>query len=278
MSAAVTLPDWDGLKLDLPEHEYHRRILGVVSKGAIVKFAKTPLHYKAWIDGKAEDEETDALRFGRAFHCAVLEPERFARAYVAEPAWGDCRKTENKTRRDAWRALNGGKAIIDADDERRIIGMRSALRAHPLVSKMLAEGEAEVSAYWTDPETGLRCRARADFFSRAHRMIADVKSTADASPEAFRRDVFKYRYDWQHVLYRAGFAALGERVEHFVFIAVEKEPPYAVATYTLDSLGVSLAFDRVRMQMRRLADCLSRNEWPGYDAGIQTIETPPWAS
>jgi hypothetical protein len=107
-------------------------------------------------------------------------------------------------------------------------------------------------------------------------MILDVKSTEDASPKAFARSIFKHRYHWQHAHYRAGFAALGEKVEHFVLLAVEKSPPYAIAPYAIDSVGVSIAFDRVRALMSDLATCLQNNAWPGYSTGIETIETPPW--
>lgn len=280
MSAAVSLAPIvrmaDGLHESVPPAVYHERVLGMVSKSALSEFARTPLHYLAWVSGIAENESTPALEFGSAYHCAQLEPERFASEYAVEPFFGDCRKTENKKNRDAWREANKRKTIISVEDDARIRGMTAAVRKHPLASKMLRDGKPELTALWTDKETGLRCRARADFYSPAHRMILDVKSCEDASPDGFRKSVFKYRYHWQHAIYRAGFAAVGERVEHFAFLAVEKKPPHAIATYTLDSLGVSLGHDRVRVLMRGMAECVATNEWPGYSPGIQTIETPAW--
>jgi hypothetical protein len=130
----------------MPEAAYHRRLLGVVSNSALKEFARTPLHYKAWVDGAVEDVETPALAFGRAYHCAVLEPEKFLRTYVVEPDFGDKRFKENKARAATWKAQHAGKTIIDADDDRRIAGMVASIRKHPIASRMIADGEAELTA------------------------------------------------------------------------------------------------------------------------------------
>src|SRR5690606_1095926 len=105
-----------------------------------------------------------------------------------------------------------------------------------------------------------------------------VKSCLDASEDAFRRDVAKYRYHVQDALYRAGFDAAGESVQHFVFIACEKTPPYAVAVYSLDAEGVGKGYSLARRDMATMAECLRTGEWPGYPVGIQTITLPPWAA
>lgn len=281
MSAAQTLVDAfglpeDGLYRGMPEAHYHRRILGVVSKSAITEFARTPMHYKAWVDGLVKDEETDALAFGRAFHCALLEPEKFSRSYAVAPYFGDRRFKGPKAERAAWVAKHQGCAILEADDGAAIEGMVGAIRKHPLASRMIGEGEAELTAIWTDPETKLRCKARADFYSKKLRMILDAKSCEDASPEGFRRSAFKYRYHWQHAIYRGGFAALGEKVEHFVLLAVEKKPPFAIGVYELDDRGVLIAHDRVRALVDFMGHCVRSNVWPGYSTSIETLETPPW--
>jgi hypothetical protein len=48
--------------------------------------------------------DTDALDLGRAIHCAILEPERFASEYIAEPDFGDLRTNTAKAQRAAWLA------------------------------------------------------------------------------------------------------------------------------------------------------------------------------
>lgn len=257
---------------------YHRRELGIVSKSALDLVTRSPAHYKAWIDGVAPDEETPALTFGRAFHCAVLEPDRFRSDYSAEPDFGDCRSKDNKARRDAWRDEHAAHELISAESMTTIEGMIASIHAHPLASAIIRDGLSELTISWRDSETGLSCKSRADYFVEKRGMVADVKSCLDASYDAFRRDVVKYRYHVQDALYRAGFAEAGAAVQHFIFVAVEKAPPFAVAVYSLESEGIGKGYSAARADIDLLADCVKRNEFPGYPPGIQELTLPPWAA
>jgi hypothetical protein len=271
-----TTPGWDGVFPDLAHAAYHERRLGVVSKSALDHIARSPAHYKAWFDG--EDETSDALEFGSAFHCAMLEPERFARQYAEQPDFGDCRRTDNRTARDAWRMQNAGKRIVSADDLSRIHGMCEAVRSHPLGSKMIANGTPELTIRWTDQSTGLRCQSRADYYVESLRMVVDVKSIIDARLDHFRRDVVKYRYHVQDAMYRRAFAAAGLPVEHFVFLAVEKAEPFAVGIFSLDRSAVARGDIAAEQDIQTMAECVKRDEWPGYQTSIQVCELPPWAA
>jgi exodeoxyribonuclease VIII len=124
----------------------------------------------------------------------------------------------------------------------------------------------------------LPCKSRADYWVRGKRLVVDAKTTLDASPEAFAKSVYNYRYHVQDALYRAGFAANGERIDHFALLAVEKEPPYAVAVYTLDAEAVSKGHFAARSNIEVLADCVTRNEFPGYGNGVQELSLPRWAA
>jgi hypothetical protein len=265
-----------GIHRNVEAERYHQRISGVVSKGALDQFARSPAHYRAWLETGSAD--TPAFVFGRAFHCALLEPDLFEQTYAAEPDFGDCRRKENKARRDAWREDNGGRISLGTDDSARIRGMIAAVRRHPLASKMMRDGVPEVTVTWQDSETDLPCKIRGDWWAERLRMVIDAKSCFDASPDAFRKDVARYRYHVQDALYRSGFAAAGKQIDHFVFVAVEKEPPYAVGVYSLDPDGIGRGYTRARIEIDRMAECVSRNDWPAYSTSIQTLELPPWAA
>lgn len=273
-----TILDYDhGLHANVPPSVYHTRHLGLVSKGALDYVARSPLHYKAWVDRTLADEESPALAFGAAFHCALLEPERFATDYATEPDFGDCRKKDNKAARDAWRAEHAKATPIPPSEQAAIAGMIAAVRAHPLASRMMRDGEPELTVRWQDIDTGLQCKSRADYYVRKHGMIADVKSALDARPEAFRRSVSTYGYHVQDAIYRAGFAAVDAPVAHFVFIVVEKTPPHAIAVYSLDAVTVARGYAAFRARADTLAECLRTNEWPGYPGSIQELSLPAWA-
>ena len=267
-----------GIHLGVPEDVYHQRVLGLASKGALDLVRRSPAHYKAWVDGAKDNEESDALAFGKAFHCALLEPERFIGTYTVEPSFGDCRKKDNRAARDAWRAEHAGSVLLSSDDHLACMRMTESIRRHPIAGKLLAGGEAEVTARWRDEDTGIECKARADYLIRERRLIVDIKTAADASLESFRRSVANYGYHRQDAFYRAGFATAGAPVDNFVFVVVEKTAPYAVAVYMLDERAQAAGRLAVRDAIETLADCLERNEWAAYPEEIQVLELPGWAA
>lgn len=283
MSAATSLPSSmlalpHGVHRDVPESLYHARERGLANKSAIDHFRRSPAHYAAWLAGLLDEDETPALAFGSAFHCATLEPARFATDYAVEPDFGDCRFKDAKAARDEWRKRNAGRTLVSARDFERISGMVRSLRAHPLGGKMIEDGDPELTLRWRDEESGVECKARADYYVRRHRMAVDVKTATDASPEAFARAVVNYGYHRQEAFYRAGLAAVGEAVEHFVFLVVEKDPPYAVAIYALDEDARLVGRRQVVDDLARFASCLEADKWPSYGDGIQVLRLPPWAA
>lgn len=279
---AATAPDKPaplppGISFGATPESYHARALGVVSKSALDKLYRSPAHYRAWVDG-IEPEPTPAMRFGTALHMAVLEPERFARTHLALPDFGDLRSPKNRERRDAWLAERPGVIPLSRSDEATIVGMMSAVMLHPAASRLILEGQAEVSLSWNDQITGLRSKARADYYVKARRLAVDLKSTEDASPDGFARSAYNFRYHVQDALYRAAFAACGEPIEHFAILAVEKQAPYAVAVYTLDADAVTKGYAAARQGYDVMADCLRRNEWPSYSEGVEELSLPRWAA
>lgn len=266
-----------GVHPNIPAHVYLKRKLGVVSKSALERVSQTPAHYKAYIDGVSPEKTGPALSFGRAFHCALLEPHLFEGAFTVEPEFGDCRKTDNKKARAEWRGAHAGSELLSAEDSDAIAGMVDAFRRHPLAGRMVVDGKSELTLVWKDAATGLTCKSRSDYYVERLGMVLDVKSTEDASKDSFAKEIVRYRYHWQDALYRAGYGALGAAVKYFMFGAVEKTPPYAVAIHTLEAEGIGRGYTHVQRHMTTLADCLAKDSWPAYPVEIQTVVLPPWA-
>jgi hypothetical protein len=101
----------------------------------------------------------------------------------------------------------------------------------------------------------------------------DLKTTTDASPAAFARSVATFRYHVQASHYLSGLHG----AERFVFIAVEKTAPYAVAVYELDAAAMAAGDELRQRDMRMIADCRATGEWPGYSDDCQTLSLPKWA-
>lgn len=287
MSAIVDLPH--GIHEGFPEDEYHAPCLGMVSVSALTEFARTPSKYFAMIQGTRKREETPALNLGRAIHCALFESERFARTYVIEPDFGDCRKTdrttsevakENKTRRDAWRLEHEGVQLLEGKEGERLIGMIGRILecrpSDPKLAALMNGGAPEVTLRWQDTRSGLECRARDDCWQSSIGWALDFKSTEDASPDGFDKAASNYKFHWIEAHYRAGHRILGKDLDSYAFVLQEKEAPYDFSVNFLKPADVVKGISSIERYSDKLAECLARNEWPGYQSGVYTGSLKPW--
>ena len=105
-----------------------------------------------------------------------------------------------------------------------------------------------------------------------------MKSTADASPEEFARSIAKYRYHVQDAFYSEGYyQATGQWPRGFVFIAVEKTAPYAVACYSLDDDAKAYGRELFQRDLETLLEAEKSQEWTAYSQEIETLSLPAWA-
>ena len=177
-----------------------------------------------------------------------------------------------------WTENNPGRIVLSPEVWDQLHAMRDAVHNHPAAHALLTSvpGEAEKSVYWIDPITGVLCRCRPDWW-REDWIIPDLKTTDDASPEGFAKSIANWRYDVQAAFYMDGIEqATGKRPKSFVFIAVEKKPPYGVGVYVLDSDSLELGRAQYQHDLRIYAECVRTGEWPGYGDKIQTISLPAW--
>lgn len=262
-----------GLAQGVSHADYHAA--PGVSKSGLDQFARSPAHFKAYLSGARI--ETDALRLGRLTHWAILEPQ-------------DCKLVQapdvdrrTKAGKAEWleflESLEGACAeAVTADELAQIKAMRAAVYAHPKARALLERpGACEGSAWWIDRKSGELCRCRPDKFTDDG-FLLDLKTTCDASPESFSRSCLKYRYHVQAAFYSDGIHAATGRVPFgFVFVAVEKTPPYGVGVYTLDPEAVELGRTLYRAELSALAQCRERQAWPAYSERIERINLPAWA-
>ena len=238
-----------GLHEGITEDAYHRRDKRLASKHGLDLLLKSAATFRAWANG-ADDEPTPAMVAGKDFHTACLEPSLY------KPS-----------------GLTTAKGRQTAE---MIAGMVASVHAHPVAGPMLKHSKRETTARWRDPATGVECKARADLWSRGLRMLGDLKSCADASPEEFAKACARYTYHLQAAFYLDGFVRAGADVDTFAFIAVEKTPPHLCAVYMLDGPALFMGERRARRGLERLARCLETDVWPGLSNHIETLSLPRW--
>lgn len=281
---------WSGIFKDIPAGEYHARRLDVVSASGMKQMLRTPAHFAHWVANPDEDNETPAKAFGKALHCATLEPEVFERTYTVVPTdapryptsaqWNAKKSSpESVAAMDYWRqweADNAGRIRLAMADYDRARFMADSVRRHPVAAGLLVGGDREITFRWMDEETGLRCKSRADLYA-AGEFLMDLKSCRDASPEGFARAVHTYGYDVQAAHYVEGVRACGDSIRYMVFCAVESEPPFVCQPYLLDAEAEQRGYTLRRRAMKRQAECLQSGHWPGYSDSLGEIHLPTYA-
>lgn len=260
-----------------------------IGKSGLDLIARSPAHYWAkYLDPlRVREEPTPALLLGTAVHTAILEPHEFEKNYFVLDDTAICieiggtapklTKRYKEWKADAM-AEHVGKTLLSADDHVTCLRMRDSVHRHQAAKVLLQDGVAEQTIHWTDPQTNALCKMRPDWDSSNTGYVVDIKTTQDASAAGFGKSVINYRYDVQSAWYMDGFAAVGKPKDGFAFIAVEKEPPYAVAVYYVTNEIYELGKRKYIKDLQTYAECLKSNSWPAYSEEFQALQIPGWAN
>lgn len=250
--------------------EYHET--EGVSKSDLDLIHKSPLHY---ITAKNSPKvQTEAFLFGSALHKFVLENEDFSSEYAAAPIC-DRRTKDGKAIYSEFLEKSVGKDIITSEHLGRIQLISESIHKHPIASKLLTGGRAEQSYFYNDDGTVLKCRP--DYIKNKY--CIDLKTTQSAKPEDFIKSAYKYRYHVQAYWYLKVLKALGKDIEDFIFIAVEKEPPYAICVYFASEEFLKLGENEAEADLCEYKKCLKSGIWYGYDEipEVHSLDLPQWA-
>lgn len=257
----------------MAEEEYHRGAgHGALSKSLLVELAKSPQHCKKALE--TFTEPTPAMMLGTALHMAVLEPEKFQARYAAFS--GDRRTKAGKAAYNE--IIEAGKTPLNESDMSQIKAMKDSILTHPFCREALSFGLPEVSLFWHPEGSPVTAKGRVDFLNPEEALIIDLKTARDASPEGFRKAAAGFKYHWQAYWYVQGVTYLiGPASWRFIFIAIEKTPPYAVGVYELHPDDIEAASEQVDPLIMTFEDCQRSGEWPGYSPEIETLHLPSWA-
>lgn len=267
--------DGAGVFSGVSNEEYHTG--RGVSKSDLDLVHRSPLHYRAVFSDPvpASREETAAMIFGTAFHTAVLEPDRFTAEYAAAPEC-DKRTKAGKAALAEWQAANAGKTALTPEDMAAVCGMRDTVMASPIGARLVESSRHELSVY--AEMSGTLCKCRPDGWIMDEGILFDLKSTKDASANSFTKAIANYRYHVQAAWYRAVVDQLTDNsTTDFFFVAVEKEPPYAVALYQLDDISLEAGAETMRADLDAYRRAVETGKWSGYPRQIQTLTLPAWA-
>ena len=246
-----------------------------VNKSTLWEIRKSPAHYKYAIDNQ-EENDSPALRLGRAVHALVLQPDEFNKMYAVAPLV-DRRTKEGKQIWADFIEKNEGMEILTPDEASEALAISSSVLN--VAEDMLNGSQTEVPLFWDDPRTGIRCKARLDAWNELpdKYLLIDLKTTTDASTDAFTRSAIGYGYHVQAAHYMNGFEIVKkpDKPIEWWFVAVEKSQPYAVNLIKADDGFIAEGRFKVMELMDKLDECLRTDEWPGY--GENVMYMPAWA-
>lgn len=259
--------------------EYHSN-LEAVSKSRLERFSKSPQWFK-WCE-EHPPETTDDLVEGSAFHKLVLEPQDFAKEYAILPPC-DRRTKDGKATYESFLLESNGLQIITQEQYNMICGMRDSVMSNKY-ARVILQGEVEQSYYWTDDLTQELCKCRPDVLRPINDriLITDLKSCRSADTESFTRDVVKFGYDLQSAMYREGVSKVLEKdisLIDFVFVAVEKKPPYLINILQASSLVLERGNSLFRHYLGQYAECKKTGNWYGYNGfsgGVNNLSLPAY--
>tara|TARA_R110002020_G_scaffold33491_1_gene101898 strand:+ start:581 stop:1354 length:774 start_codon:yes stop_codon:yes gene_type:complete len=181
---------------------------------------KSPQHLLRYMQGY--QQESKALDIGKAFHTMVLEPSKIDNQVVV---------FEGKTRRgkvwDEFSIQNADKTIVSTSEWNMINNMSNILFENEQAMSFINSSNHEVVEVWQNK--GINCKGKADMVTTNvddKKVLIDLKTTRDSSPESFRRSAYNYGYDRQAAFYLDGFDA-----DEFWFLVIEKESPYRIGIY-----------------------------------------------
>lgn len=236
---------------------------------------RSPKHYR---HNLSNPKESRPLSLGRAAHCAILEPERFAADYCA---WD--RRTSSGAMAprkgkhwEAFGANNAGKEIVAEPDYSLALAMQDAVRSDDDAMRYLRTGDAEVVMQWQ--MFGRDCKGRADWITKVdgEDVLVGLKTARDCRPREFGRDARRYEYHMQWAFYADGFKTITGRMPKVVEIVVESAPPHAVAVYVVPDEVLTRGFDEYTNLLEQLDECEKLDRWPGPVQGEQVLILPTW--
>lgn len=274
-------PHWQP---DLSDVEYHadKSAVGSSSVRQMLRSPKAFLH--SFLNGS---EPTDPMKFGTLAHMAILEGDKFRERYVVMPEFVGYTKTGERTtnpnatdikiQKAQWLESVGPDAVIVTTEERdHLFGMIESVVNHKDAFALLKDGKTEISGYYRDPETGIKCKIRPDFLGFNLGVLADVKTTTDCDMSAFSKSIGNLQYHVQMAMYCEGASIIsGKKIEFPAYIAIEKKAPYEVEVYVADEAMMEIGTMEYHKALRALRKAIDTDTWT-RPSGLKNIGLPHW--
>jgi hypothetical protein len=218
---------------------------------------------------RAPSVQKDHFSLGKAVHTLLLGEDGFRDQFVIRPEeFPDYRTNAAKD----WRKkqVAAGKTILPPESLEQIEGMAERVANDQTFVDHL-RGDVERSIMYRDPKTGIWVKTRPDSIP-ADTVIADLKTTADASDRGCALAVQKFGYHMQLAL--AGTAieeVRNVKIKDHVLLFIEPKRPFAYSIKPIDIQYIEYGARQNRAALDVFAQCWEAGYWPTYYGSGITI-------
>ena len=260
---------------EMPDYEYHdkKKHPHISSSDVKTVYGKSLLH---WVG--QEYKVSPTLEMGKAVHSLILEYEK--QAVVRGPS----DRRGNKWKEAKQQAEQQGKILLtERDYDTALEIAESALfNSDFLRSRVSAKNFiSEASIFTTCKKTGMLIKCRPDGLlvpqdDKGKGEILDIKTTQDASPEGFQRELRKYNYDLQIAFYLHTMRCASLPCSEMYLVAIEKTPPYAVGVHVLSEIYIKHAEKRMIQTLEKMKHAESSQNFSTGWPEINQVHLPAW--
>jgi hypothetical protein len=263
--------------------EYHRA--EGLSQSMLKVFREDPERFfELYVSRVVADasEPTDSQRFGLALERLVFYGETGHKLIPPDVLNEQGHRkggrwTEFKNRMEQEHGPGVSLLTIDEWDKKvgPVMTACDKLREHPRASKLLwGQGDPHVAYFWTDEQTGLRCKCQLDILS-SRGIIVDLKAMASVSARDFASSVYEYGYHWQAWWYQQAVRRATGETMPFVFVCAKNKPSHHAECYELGADWMRLAELEIRRSLADLKAAYDTGDWHSATHGDVTVLNPP---
>lgn len=253
-----------------------------VNSSLLKLIMQSPLHFIHEVKNRQTfGVVSPAMRFGKAAHAFILEPEKFQSKLSILPEVENYRTKAAREERDAFLAsVPVGNVVLKKDEYTDFMEGVTGLVEHKIISNLLADKNSrmELSGYFRERVTGMGTKVRWDYINVERGTIFDLKTCQDCRMEEFQKTIFNFKYYFQLALQkRAAEEIFSKEFKICGYIAMESSAPFASAVYTLDDGALDYAYCELDSAFEKLSSCLESGIWPGPQLEAENISLPSWA-
>lgn len=241
-----------------------------ISNSQLSAFKRSPQHWIKYLKEREDETKKEAYILGSLVHCLALDKEKLTKDFqlldlteMPEPE-KDFRTKVNREWKNSILENANGKTVIDSNMMEQAKNMANSLYEDDEARRLLQEGkEFEKEFKWK--YQGIQCHGIKDISNEE--FIAELKTTRNAEPWKFQRDLFSFGYYRQGGMYLDGEMKgnfVGDPHKRFYFIAVESVEPYGVSVHELDAEVITFGVSEYRNLLTQLKECIESDYFPSY--------------